>query len=384
MADFARTYQRLTIDRLNATIWMLIGAIAVMSAWLCWSIFVTVSLYEISSDARLELDGATYPVEAPFIGRIIATNFRVGQTVQRGDLLIELDSKPQQLQLTQAQVQSQGLEPQLSRLRAQIEAEHATRGEAGQSASLSAREAQTRVNEAEMSAHFAEQDLQRVHKLEAQHLVSPHDVDKAESEAGRLRAAVSALQLAVTRIPQDQATHNRESEVRIARLQGEMAVLETQRATLQAEAARLSYEIEQRRIRAPVDGRVGEAANVRVGAVVSEHDRLGSIVPNGHLLIVAQYPARSAFGRIHAGEAATLRLDGFPWAEFGTVSATVERVAQEVRDGKVRVELALAANSDFRGNLQHGMPGTLEVTVERVTPLALALRTAGQWLTRPL
>jgi len=66
------------------------------------------------------------------------------------------------------------------------------------------------------------------------------------------------------------------------------------------------------------------------------------------------------------------------------VSARVERVAQEVRDGKVRVELALAENSSFRGTLQHGMPGTLEVTVEQVSPIGLTLRTAGQWLTRPL
>jgi len=206
----------------------------------------------------------------------------------------------------------------------------------------------------------------------------------AESDAGRFRAAVAALQAAASRIPQEQTAHDRELEVRIARLQGEIATLEAQRDTLQAESVRLGYEIERRRIRAPVDGRVGEAAMLRVGAVVPEGDRLGSIVPAGHLLVVAQYPAQAAFGRIRAGEPATLRLDGFPWAEFGTVSARVERVAQEVRDGKVRVELVLAEKSSFRGTLQHGMPGTLEVTVERVSPLGLILRTAGQWLTRPL
>ena len=61
-----------------------------------------------------------------------------------------------------------------------------------------------------------------------------------------------------------------------------------------------------------------------------------------------------------------------------------EVAAQEVRAGKVRVELALADKSSFHGTLEHGMPGTLEVAVERVSPLGLTLRTAGQWLTRPL
>jgi len=384
MTDFARTFDRLRTDRANVTVWTLVGAILMLGSWLCWAIFVQVSLYEVSSDARVELDGATYPIESPFLGRIVASNLRVGQVVHRDDLLIELDAMPQQLQLREEQVKVQGLEPQAARLRSQIEAEEGTRNEEGQSSRLSAREADSRVREGDTAARFAEQDLARVRKLYTQQIVSSRDLDKAESEASRSRAAVTALQMAADRIPQDQVARNREREIRIARLQGEIATIEAQRNTLQAEAARLSYEIERRRIRAPVDGRVGEAANLRVGAVVSEGDRLGSIVPAGHLLVVAQYPAQAAFGRIRAGEPATLRLEGFPWAEFGTVSATVARVAQEVRDGKVRVELVLADKSSFRGTLQHGMPGTLEVSVERVSPMSLILRTAGQWLTRPL
>ena len=71
----------------------------------------------------------------------------------------------------------------------------------------------------------------------------------------------------------------------------------------------------------------------------------------------------------------------FPWAEFGTLSATVHRVAQEVREGKVRVELRIEPESTFRSKLQHGMPGSLEIAVERTSPASLVLRMAGQLLT---
>jgi hypothetical protein len=99
-------------------------------------------------------------------------------------------------------------------------------------------------------------------------------------------------------------------------------------------------------------------------------------------LDASTYPVQSPLlGRIRPGQSATLRLEGFPWAEFGSVSAAVARVAQEIRDESVRVELAIDSRSTFRGTLQHGMPGSLEVVVERLTPLALVLRTAGQWLT---
>jgi membrane fusion protein (multidrug efflux system) len=58
----------------------------------------------------------------------------------------------------------------------------------------------------------------------------------------------------------------------------------------------------------------------------------------------------------------------------------VAQVAEEVRDGSVRVEFEIQPESKFRGQLEHGMPGSMEVSVERVTPLSLVLRTAGQWL----
>jgi membrane fusion protein (multidrug efflux system) len=338
----------------------------------------------VSTEARVELDGAAYPIEAPFAGRIVATTLRSGQRVRRGEVLVEIDAMAEQLQLREVQVQAQGLEPQIVQLNTQVEAERSMRGAEDRAARLKAEEAQSRVHEAQIPAEYAAKNLARIRTLHAQNYASAHDLEKAEGDVAQLRAAADALQVAASRIPQDQAARNRERDVRIGRLQGEIATLEAQRATLQAQSTRLNYEIERRRIRAPVDGLIGEAVNLRVGAVVGDGDRLGSIVPAGRLVVVAHYPAQAAFGRIRAGQPATLRLDGFPWAEFGTVSVTVAEVGREVRDGRVRVELALLPRSSFRGPLEHGMPGTLEVAVERLSPLDLTLRTAGQWLTRPL
>jgi multidrug resistance efflux pump len=384
MSDFARSFQRLRADHGKSTLWISATSTAALAAWIIWALLAQVSLYEVSTDARVELDGATYPIDAPFAGRVVSTSLHTGQRVRRGDLLIEIDAMAEQLQLREVQVQAQGLEPQIAQLNAQIEAERGMRSEEDRAARLKAEEAESRVHEAQIPADYAAKNLVRIRALRAENYVSTHDLEKAESDASQLRAAASALEMAASRIPQDQATRNRERDVRIGRLQGEIATLGAQRGTLQAETVRLNYEMERRRIRAPVDGLVGEAVDLRVGAVVGNGDRLGSIVPAGRLLVVAHYSAQAAFGRIRAGQPATLRLDGFPWAEFGTVSATVADVGREVRDGKVRVELALLTRSSFRGSLEHGMPGTLEVAVERLSPLNLTLRATGQWLTRPL
>jgi multidrug resistance efflux pump len=384
LTDFARSLRRLQADEGRATLWTLACAGVVLAAWVCWAVLGRVSLYEISPDARIELEGATYPIDSPFAGQVVSTSLHVGRHVNRGDLLAELDATRERLQLGEGLVQLHGIEPQLSKLRLQIEAENRMRDEEQQSTHLSSAEAESRRREADTRATFAELDLTRLRTLHEEHFVSIHELEKAESDARQLRLAVSTLEAAGSRIPKDQAARERGRDEWVARLQGEVAALEAQRATLQASTERLSYEIERRRIRAPTDGRIGEAANLRIGTMVSEGSRLGSIVPTGNLVIVAQYPAQAALGRIRPGQPATLRLEGFPWTEFGTVSATVAAVAQEARDGKIRVELTLARKSSYRGSLEHGMPGTIEVTVERVSPLGLTLRTAGQWLSKPL
>jgi membrane fusion protein (multidrug efflux system) len=74
-----------------------------------------------------------------------------------------------------------------------------------------------------------------------------------------------------------------------------------------------------------------------------------------------------------------LRLDGFPWTQFGSLAATVTRVASEARDGQVRVELHLASPGGRPDiPMQHGLPGTVEIHVEEITPLVLIVRAAGR------
>jgi len=329
----------------------------------------------------VELDSATYPVESPLLGRVVQTSLRVGQVVHRGEVLVEIDPVPDQLQLRQQQAAAGGLGAEVERLRAQIGDEEKARFEEQRTAAVSTEEAQNRVREAEATVEYAKAELSRMQRLQREGLAPERDVEKAAAELDRQRAEVAALESAARRIPQEQLTRERERDVRIARLHGEIASLETQRNTLNAGMDRANYEIERREVRAPADGRVGETTILRTGAVVQPGERLASIIPSGRLMVAAEFPANAAFGRIQPGQTARMRLEGFPWAEFGAVPATVSQVAAEIRDGSVRVEFEIQPDSGFRGKLEHGMPGTVDVAVERVTPLTLVLRTAGQWLT---
>ena len=65
---------------------------------------------------------------------------------------------------------------------------------------------------------------------------------------------------------------------------------------------------------------------------------------------------------------------------YGSLTATVTSMAREVRDGQIRVELHLTPDAASQVPLQHGLPGTVEVEIERLAPAALVLRVAGQRL----
>jgi multidrug resistance efflux pump len=107
------------------------------------------------------------------------------------------------------------------------------------------------------------------------------------------------------------------------------------------------------------------------------------VVPPGTLKIMTDFLPPAALGRIQPGQPARLRLDGFPWMQYGAVSATVASVASEVRDGWVRVELAVRPDAAPPIPLQHGLPGTVEVEVDHVPPATLVLRAAGRLVTGP-
>jgi multidrug resistance efflux pump len=379
---FARTFTRLLSDRDGLTRTLLAVGLLVLVGWCFWATQARVTLYEVSSEARVELEGAAYPVQSPMLGRVIEAHLRVGQAVQRGDVLVEIDAAPEQLQIRQENVHAHGLQLEATRLRSQVTAEESARTEERMTAQLGLEEANGRVREADAASKYAEAELSREQKMQQAGLVPPRDLERIDADARRLRAAFETMETAVRRLPQEQATRDREREVRIQRLYSEIAALQEQRNTVNAGVQGLKYEVERRLIRAPIDGSIGECMILRPGSVIEEAESLASIVPSGQLRVVAQFPAEAALGRVQSGQSATLRLDGYPWAEFGTVSANVAHVAQEIRDGKVRVELAINPGASFHGRLEHGMPGTIEVAVERVTPLALVLRTTGQWMTR--
>ena len=375
---FSRTLRVLHADRHRGTALGISALAVLLAAWIAWCLLAQVTLREVSSMARLEVDRAVYPIQSPAAGRVTETRLAVGRQVRAGDLLVELDTSAERLQAGEERTRLAALEPQVEALRRQIASEQAAGGAEQEASQVATEEARANARQAEAPATYNAAEQERLQQLHAEGLIAERDYQRGRADAQQTHFTAEREQIAVRRIEQEQRTRESDRESRIRALETEIVRLEGAISTSRAAIERLENEIERRVVRAPASGRLGEAATLRVGAVLHEGDQVATLVPEGRLIVVAQFPPAAALGRIAPGQPAVLRLDGFPWMQYGPVTASVARVASEVRNGTVRVEMTVDAARNPRIALQHGLPGSVEVEVERVTPAALILRTAGR------
>jgi multidrug resistance efflux pump len=377
--SFYRSKQSLRRDNGLTSVAGLVIALLLGAAWICWAWEARITRYEISDSARLEVDGAAYPVQANASGRLTRSALLLGKQVQTGDILAELDSAEARLNLLQERAHVTTLQPQIAALQSQIESEKEGGSDERRVLTLSVEAAQAQYREAEAQSALADREADRARRLRAAGISSEADTQRTLAEAQSKRAVADNLKLALTRLTPEEFVRERDRDVRQKRMVGEIAKLQSEDATASAAIQRLEYEIEQRCIRAPISGRLGECTALHPGSHISEGQQLGVILPMAKLQMVAEFNPSAALGKIRPGQFAVIRLDGFPWAQFGTLSAEVSRVAGDIRDGEVRVELDVKT-TNTRIQIQHGLPGSVEVEVGRLSPIALVLRSAGHFM----
>ncbi|MGK4002057.1 HlyD family efflux transporter periplasmic adaptor subunit [Sorangium sp. So ce1036] len=376
-AGFSRSIHAIATDGHRGSIaGVAIGAL-LLAGWLAWFFLARVGRYESSVSARLEVGQAAHRVEAPLGGRVAAVHLDLGAEVAAGDVLIELDVEPIRRDIDERRARLEAIARQMGPLRDEIAARARALRDGAEAARAHVDEAKARLREAEAGARFQELEAERAVRLRKDGLVSEAEAARLAAEAQSRRSASEALERAAARIGVERRTSQSEQQAELARLDREAASLEGERLVLEAAIQGLLAEIERRRIRSPIAGRVGDIALLRVGSFVSEGDVVAAVVPPGELRAIAEFPP-SSIGRIRPGQEGRVRLDAFPWTEYGTLAATVERVATEAKEGRIRVELGVRPDPASPIPMQHGLPGSVVIEVERVSPATLVLRAAGQ------
>lgn len=357
---------------------LLVG-LCVLAAWGGWFVLARVPVYETSSQARLEAETASHEVDAPVAGQIIAHHVVLGDTVEKGALLFELDAQTLKLQAATEQARLDHLGPQMEALGLELGQDERAFQDEIRVTAASLGEARARERAADALARQTLAEREQVDLLRAREAVSALESARQRTDAEQKAAEFEATRRAVDRLDGERRVRQSDRRARMERKRLELAVLRGEAEQSRARLRALDREIERRQVRAPISGRIGAVEPLRAGAVVEEGQRLAVIVPSGEVRAIAFFEP-SAVGRLRPGQSARLRMQGFPWTKYGTIAAQVARVGNEPSRGLVRVELDVSVRSNDRIPIEHGLPGRAEVQVERLSPLSLAMDAAGRYL----
>jgi len=381
--SFPKTLRALQRDSIRSSAWPIALSLLVLGAWAAWFFTAEVAVIEASSVARIEVIAEARSVESEVAGRVVSANVVLGKPVRAGDVLVEIDAASLKLELAEQKARVQAIEPQLAAINDELASEERGITSGGGAARTAAAEARQRLAEAEAGLRLANDELSRVEKLVQSGAVPGVDAVRARSDVERRTALVEAARLEVSRLQLDERTLSSDRTVRLERLRREQARLKGEVDIGRAQVSRLEHEIEKRVLRAPVSGQLAAVNPIVAGAMIRSGDVVASVLPRSNLRIVAHYTPSAALGRLRVGQRAWMRLDGFAWTQYGALPARVSAVAAETQHGKVRVELEVLPDAPAGIPQQHGLPGTVEVEVEYVSPATLLLRALGQFLGRP-
>lgn len=387
---FERTLRSLTGYESGTRVLLVVLVALGVGGIVAWATLAEVPIVKVSSQARIEPHNAVYRIEPPSAGRVVRSLLNLDEDIKEGDLLIEFDTRAEQLELDQSKATAEGLEQELVVIREQIANKRREALATGEVDEVAVREAQEREQEIAPRHKLAEERAALAAKSPTG---SMSEIEKLErrTDVDALALEKSAQSLAVIRLRREQSVRGQTLTAQLLGLQREELKTEGQLRELGVAIERLEYQIEKKHYRAPASGRLVDVAELGAGAFIADGQRVGTIVSNdAEVRVRARFPKEDV-GLIQPGQTAQLKLDGYPWTIYGTVPAKVTRVGTEPGQvatpeaipGTVRVELDIEAPADSRIQLHHGMTAIVEVEVARVSPIALLMRSIGEWHTTP-
>jgi HlyD family secretion protein len=442
----------------NLTSRLIVGGMLFTIAFILWAWFG--SIQEVGkAQGKLVPKGETYKVQPIEVGKVTKVIVKEGQEVNKGDVLVKLDSNLTQQEverLKEALISSQRELQQKQALREKVILEAksmaavaAAESEVQASAVALAEEkvatvrrllnqqqteadaykkrqehlqplsqtAEERLNQLdnEMKAH--KQRLQRLIPLAKEGAVSQEYVFQAEQALRETQQRVTQSQLQDMTSASEQIFQAnqalRDMEARITENQGELASglkeVEQLQAGLvqkQAEEQRIKLEaqekieqldleitqlkgkiaennnllqtanskLEERTLKAPVDGIVTSLDLQNTGEVIEPGETVVEIYPRQEPLVLsANLPSQEA-GFVSKGMAAQIKFDAYPYQDYGIISGKVISVSADATDdeqlGQVyKVRIALDKNyvshEGQKVEFKPGQTGTADIIIRQ-------------------
>lgn len=350
--------------------WLLLLLCGLFALAVGWSFIGKVDVVAVASGKTLPMASVKIiqPIE---IAAVRAIHVKNGQHIEKGQLLIELDSTlagADQAQATQGLMSSQIGEARNNALMAYLDGRRAqfnapagtprniahTQGqmiksliaeyEAQRAGLIQARaEKLAELEGARAEIAKLEQTLPlldrgyakrkeltdkgyfseiRLLDFEQQRVELINNIDVQKSNAAKARAAIANLDAQMRTL---RATFGKEAVTDLAKSEDESAIRKQE--LLKTERRR-----EFQQLRAPINGTVQQLSINTIGGIVQPAQALMVIVPDGSTSAVEAQILNKDIGFVREGQAVRVKLEAFPFTDYGLIEGVVQTISRDAID----------------------------------------------------
>ena len=346
----------------RAMVWTIALLFTCALVWLCIGEIDVVA----TAPGKFIPDGKIKVLQVADSATVRAIHVKEGQSVRRGDVLVELDatitradydSNVERLSLvllelarlkaelngTNADYKVQGARPEQVALQESLRTAH----DADARSRLS--EAMNTLEGKQMELAAAEDNLRKLENYaksarEREERVRPHvglvvtkfdylklkdDLSQAENDlaaqGNRVKEAREARWAAQQKIVQ--LEHERHAQV-IADINEKQA----QAAELRSNVEKAGQGVQHTILRAPVDGIVQSLSLNTIGGVVTPAQTIATIVPADTPLVIESMVSNEDIGFIKVGQPVQIKVDTFPFQRYGAITGHVAWISPDAED----------------------------------------------------
>ncbi len=217
---------------------------------------------------------------------------------------------------------------------------------------------------------LAEREVERSRELAALHMVSSRDVDTKKKDVlvARQAASTTEVDMSTAQVDIDRIAQNLANLKNQARQQREQLRLALSQSAKNLRS-RLAVWERNYVLRAPADGRVNLFKVWADHQSVRDGDNVMTVVHEGAQPLVGRVSMPiSNSGKVQLGQSVHIRLDNFPWQEFGQLKGVVQSISAIPEDGNYLVEVALpeGLRTTYKRQLEfrQEMQGQAHIVVE--------------------
>jgi multidrug resistance efflux pump len=370
------------VRRIMVLIPVTVGVLLVAFALLVWIARIE-EVVETTGYVRIERFQIVRPGIDGAVARVLA---EPGQRVRRGDLLVELESF--NLEREAKELESTLIETRLNLAAARGQGDLDNREIQPQEISrqkyevaqidLEEQRVAAQVHEIRLARDAAQNNLKRAEELAKYGLISDQDLQTARNNVEQFdwrirQAELSHQEMEAHRQSMGEGlgllgSQHRQRSTESASKVGELAAKER---WLRSELARLQERLEQRSLRATLDGWVtGPVYHELIGRQVTAGQELMTVIDDKSVRFISLVPEESVV-RVRPGQPASVEIAGLPRRRFDVFKGAVVAVEKRPVVGEAQGKIFYQADIDLsrawveRGSerfyLRDGMRGTAEI-----------------------